>query len=540
MDIADTSFEDVETSFTKELEERRLLRGKKSDLQMRRLRHNIAPTPSSTASTDIFSEGSKAMMWSSKSEEELEDGEQFLDDFAEFQNKKNNFDVAVKTHFRLRPKSSSPTRRSNEFAEQFRNLVNIDEAPMRENRQFGLRQPKSMMNLNTRPAYQNKVENGVPGSNYNYNSRLKSSISSGNLRRSSSRNSVRFKQSMPNLMEFKSPILEGGDESDDEFANDTVVRTTNRLTKFEEKPEESDYNNLVFDESVIQPRFLRKSSSQKSPFRMSSDMYNIENQDELLMPQLHKRTSQWNRPDHLGPFIEQSRKPSFGKSKIKTIKQQIDHNTPIKKGNMYYNPQTMKWEGNQKELEKFNEIDTFESNPVLIKNRINSTSTEKLENIKLRSNSNNPKVVGSMVFDEKNLRWVSVHEDDPDPFENVKEFTFTENEIEKVPYFRTQSQTSPSRETNFGKFQERRYNTFSGVKSIKTTTSTFTINSTFREKFYHEENRWNSKVGSWFVLGNCGANSKLAPAAKNISLTSNENKDYMYEIRKMVLNSTRS
>lgn len=63
----------------------------------------------------------------------------------------------------------------------------------------------------------------------------------------------------------------------------------------------------------------------------------------------------------------------------------------------------------------------------------------------------------------------------------------------------------------------------------------FQLNSKLLEKFCHEENRWNRKVGGWFILGNKESESRTL---EDLDKTQ-KHRSYMFEIRNMVINSTR-
>lgn len=69
--------------------------------------------------------------------------------------------------------------------------------------------------------------------------------------------------------------------------------------------------------------------------------------------------------------------------------------------------------------------------------------------------------------------------------------------------------------------------------------TTFHLSSKTLEKFYHEENRWNRKLASWFIPQDetiIGADEETIMDESTIS---GKRKSYMYEIRNMVINSTK-
>jgi len=600
MDVTDTSFEEIEPSFLRETDHidpfsqnNEPKRSKTNKIRPEALQsrpytlQGLLAAPLSTASSGktAFSDDIKTQpSWlddtdrrnsklgfetTDEEEEEEEEDEEFLDDFEEFRNKKTDFDEAIKTRFGTFSRHSPDNL--HHLSEEFNNYLNLGSTSKPQESQHAsntLRQPKSMMDLKPRIGFQyEKMKNN------SRESRLKNSISYGNLR-NSSRNpiSVRFKKSMPNMV---SNIIEEEHDSGEEN-NDSVIKRRNPsdyyLSKFGEDREHPDDNDFIFDSSMIQPNFVPKHTRGNLPMKLSPSIYNIEQHNNLLTPQLHKRTNR-NRSnfDQLENFRESntstsSRIPSGNLNlnqraatyRMRTIKQQIDHNTPVKKGDMYYNPQSMKWEGNEHILKKFDEIDSSSTNPLLIKK--NKTDLEKIENSKIRSKSSRPpEVVGDMMFDEKNLRWVSIHEEPPDPFAGIDDIVQGQDtDMSKSPFLRSKSQTKSdilSRSLAVNP-NLRKYHSFGGIgNKYKTKSnyaseenrntsdklmSTYTIGSKLLEHSYHEENRWNKKVGAWFLLNNKfnTTGNEGDDHLNNVSVASMDTNDYMYEIRKMVLNST--
>ena len=592
MDITDTSFEEVEPSFLDSdhvnlfpgINKNRQRGGNiKQELASSRPHpaHSLLTAPLSTASSGrtAFSDEIKPQeAWRNYSDSgrfdddqrdyetvEDENDDEFLDDFEEFQNRKDNFDEAIKTRFNMFPRQTSTE--TLKLTDQFDNNLHITSNNHRQpdNRKIGgsLRQPKSMMDLKPRTTSTTR------------SSRLKNSISYGNLRNPLRHaTSVRFKKSMPNMA---GGILEEEPEYNDEV-NESVIKTRYPsdyyLNKFGEEAEISgDDNDFIFDSSMSQPQLLPKFSKSNVPLKLSPSIYNIQQHNNLLTPQLHKRKSNSRSHfDQLENFresstVQNSRRPSGNLNlnqraatyRMRTIKQQIDHNTPVKKGDMYYNPESMKWEGNGHILKKFEEIDSSSNNPLLIKK--NNANSEKLENVKIRSQSRRPpEVVNDMMFDEKNLRWVSLHEEPPDPFAGIDDIVQTDkNDTPRSPFLESRSQMksdvlarSLSVNPNLKKYhsmggisshnkEKERYRSLGSNESdAHKLRSTFTIGSKLLEHCYHEENRWNKKIGAWFLLNNkYNTNTNDGDdITNNMSMASLDNNDYMYEIRKMVMNST--
>lgn len=166
------------------------------------------------------------------------------------------------------------------------------------------------------------------------------------------------------------------------------------LTGFEELEGEAVDETISSNdkESADHPRFLKKSSS-SLPLKISPAQYDIVKHDELLTPGLHRRQRDWNTQQELDSFKEKrsvrhcsnQNVQLNGPAKIKTIKQQIDHNTPMKKGSMIYNPKTMKWEGNENVLSKFSDVDTANRKALLIKTSYNEMQILRSKNILIYS-----------------------------------------------------------------------------------------------------------------------------------------------------------
>lgn len=546
-ELPETSFEDMDTTFTRDHEKKTVPDSRRSPLSRQPL---VAPTPTSSTSSGgtIFSHPKEKLSRGSKTEEdeeEVEEEDEFLNDFQEFQDRKDDFDDALKTYFKLRGSSASLALKpdvsrpdSNELAREFSKRLNIGS----KKRPPALRQPRSMMELKTRPRSNGEMPN---------------SLSTGDLRVQSN-STVRFKKSMPTLSNFN-PTIE---EEEEDFALPNQVgkygnRFRNDLMETNREEDEDDDKDFVFDERLIQPQFLNR-PSEESPLKLSPSQYEIVRDDALLTPRLHKRYRDWNAKNHLDSFKEQvpalsrrrSARNTTAASRIKTIKQEIDHNTPIKNGRMYYNPKTMKWEGNEQVLDKFTNLDAIDKKPLLIKSKsqLNETTTQepgltKPSMIKPTKRLKKPRIIGKMMFDDENLRWVSVHGDDEeqDPFAGIKDIEPVISNSPKTkhyisPFLRSQSQLLPSTGDNIvdrlNSSATTRYHSMGVTNREIAREPAFQLSSRLLEKFCHEENRWNRKVGGWFLLGNKDSESE--------SRNKNEKcQSHMFEIRNMVMNSTR-
>ncbi|KAH7589256.1 Mitotic check point protein BFA1 [Nakaseomyces glabratus] len=566
-DLPETSFEDIDATFSRDVPTSSV----RNTLDMQQsmpvedrkvLQEIVQPTPSSITTSDtgtIFS-GSRKQSWLNNlaSDEDksdgFEDGEEFLSDFQEFQNRKDDFDEAIKSHFNLQKRSS---RGDYDLATDFERKVNINPNSQRRS----LRQPRSMMDMHPL-----RSENS-----FNPH-RLQNSISTNNLHRPNRLGSLHFKKSMPSLSSYnpvieeeprywkKSWDIEEAEEDDDYFDED-----------FDEDGQET----FDLDEKTLKNRVQSNIPTSKTPFKISPTQFDIIQQDDLLTPRLHKKQKELRYKHNLEAFKETSkarRRRHTAKSKIQTIKQQIDHNTPMKSGLMYYNPKKMAWEGNERVLDKFQDIISIDKRPLLIKNKSNISPNETLtytgsDNNNVQDNGSNstfssttnPRVVGKMMFDERNLRWVSVNNDEIDPFAEIEE-NIPEPILGKPkrssPFLRSRSQliSSNNPEVSFTESDVPGNDKFAiGVKKRDRYASTsaaiskragdradmervYRLSSKELERLYHEENRWQRKVGGWFVLGD-GDQQDRTMAQYD---PSDKGNNFMYEIRKMVINSTKN
>ncbi|QLQ82647.1 hypothetical protein HG537_0H04100 [Torulaspora globosa] len=543
-DQPETSFEDMDTTIAKDVG-----RNVGSPRGSREVAGIITPSISATSSDGTtFSRSGDRFIGGNRTEEEEEDeevDEEFLNDFQEFQNRKEDFDDVLRTFLTLRgSRGKSYGSDRDELSAMFSKKMSIG-------RPTGVRQPRSMMELKSRP-----TSNGI-------SSQMSNSLSAGDLRVQSN-NTVRFKKSMPSLSNYNHTIQEEEEEEEEGSPNWRRHQKPylNEFIEGEEEEEDAD-KDFIFDENLIQPQFLNK-TSEASPLKLSPSQYEIVRDDTLLTPRLHKRHRDWNTVEQLDSFKESApivsrRRPaksSSATSRIKIIKQEIDHNTPIKNGRMYYNPKTMKWEGNEQILDKFSKLDSIDKKPLLIKTKSQTTNTTRQESFAKLSTANsrsskrirNPRIVGKMMYDDENLRWINVNGNDEehDLFAGIKDVkpTFSgsphsnrNGKSHISPFLRSHSQLLPSTGDEYisDRLNSTRYHSLGAGTTNRDSSPdpVFQLSSKLLEKFCHEENRWNRKVGAWFLLGN--------KELKTGQVTKEQNSNsYMFEIRNMVINSTRA
>ena len=95
-------------------------------------------------------------------------------------------------------------------------------------------------------------------------------------------------------------------------------------------------------------------------------------------------------------------------------------------GDMFFNPKTLRWEGNEQILRDFDAVVASSSRPALITNLSGQGPTTPVNG---QSSATTPKVVGSMLFDPIKMCWVhqlgDAFEEDPfaaiDELENLDE-----------------------------------------------------------------------------------------------------------------------
>ena len=89
-------------------------------------------------------------------------------------------------------------------------------------------------------------------------------------------------------------------------------------------------------------------------------------------------------------------------------------------GDMFFNPKTLRWEGNEQILRDFDAVVASSSRPALITNLSGQGPTTPVNG---QSSATTPKVVGSMLFDPIKMCWVHQLGDafEEDPFAGIVE-----------------------------------------------------------------------------------------------------------------------
>ncbi|KAH3902850.1 Bfa1p SCDLUD_000443 [Saccharomycodes ludwigii] len=274
-----------------------------------------------------------------------------------------------------------------------------------------------------------------------------------------------------------------------------------------------------------------------------NESYVVTDHPSLLTPQLRPRKYNNDMMDKKSvlkafrePYPSQEEKliKRRNPGRLQTIKQEIDSHTPLTKGKMHYNPKKLRWEGNVEAVNNFPEY----SKPLLIsknpdfqlKKRLAMNSTGTGTGIG-SGGLESRKKVGSMIFDSDNLRWVSANgeESEENPFKNIDAYALPSGIIQSSTLQKKRHEKSTI--YPIGNDKSRRCYSNIGLANTDKHASTtddllFTINSKKLELFYHEENIWSDSLKCW--------------VNNDDALSFAVSREQAYEIRKMVLSSTKS
>ncbi|CDO91887.1 unnamed protein product [Kluyveromyces dobzhanskii CBS 2104] len=602
-DVGETSFEDVESTFTY-----------KDDLEVPRLAPNSAA--STTTENTTFS---KDKRYSSHTElaSEIEDDINYNSDFEEYQNGRD-LPLAVDRRFRessdqdeladlqeqLEEKLSLNLRDHKTAAGSKNKFSQYSSAGLsRPSLKDAVRQRRSMIDLATR----RKGTGSIGNLNGQQSRQVPNSRSYMNLRPNAGR-TLSYKSSMPSLMRFNHQDLlleddDNEDEDDDEVEDeddepypyvpkikrsyrDLVPRFTEKdkkvsagddFTYVAAEMDDDDNFNDDFEGVDDGFQFAENITHNKVPafdteLHLSPSEYDIEHDDSLLTPQLHRKHFAVDVPfdsyrealhNHesskqaavVAAAANSRRSSKRVRARLKTIRQEIDLNTPMKRGKMKYNPREKRWDGNEDILRSFDNIENVDRRAFIIKNKRSrsplkgSSSNQALGSgaTAATSNSQHGKIVGKMKFDEQNLRWLRVDGAEEDPFQGITDLPprSQSSPTKNVKFqtrdhpgnsLRSQSQLPFIRDDHGNRFISSESTRFHSLTTNPSTDPTYHITSKQLEKFYHEENKWSRKIGSWFILGDKSRDTGSADQ----SHTNLNDRSYMYEIRNMVISSARN
>ncbi|CCD23152.1 Bfa1p NDAI_0B01180 [Naumovozyma dairenensis CBS 421] len=552
-DFAESSFEDMDTSFS-HLQPRRQRR---RQLPSSYCQEQNIPTPQSLVSSD-GSTFSRITYDKSQSldnytpdldtnQEMTAEDEEFFSDFQEFRNNKDNFDLAIRNHFRLPLK---PTYKEPTLENDFTKKLKIGPTAK------VLRQPRSMFELKSqlKDRLLTPTNTTLGPSSNNRNTGKTAAMSYGNIKGPErGYSNLKVKKSMPSLSSY-SPIVQNVDDhtftlNDRQF--DEVTDTNNFHTETTEIYNDSDFMDI--EAEIIKPQFLNKEHI--SPLNLNESAHILEGTKPFSNSHRREEHNDTNRPT-LMRADSKIRNNKEQRSKIETIKQQIDSNALMSKERSSYNPYTKKWDGGNKPLRKFQSMGTLNENSSPFESEIPRYTAKDIRypSNNIRSITVNPKIVGKMAFDEKNLRWVSLNENEIDPFAELKDILPSIDKEKRDPYISSKSQgqldrrhsniqrfsrasSEPIRLNGNGRTHESTKRNDNNTKSA----DIFELNSKLLESFYHHENRWTKKVGRWFTMKNNRTEWDTLATFEDESVISNENnRNYLYEIRDMVINSSKT
>lgn len=518
----DFSFEDIETTLTSP----RNILGT-LDINI------IQPASSTSSENTTFSRTNDR--YSVHTETSDGNYDDFINDFEELKignnwklRKHDNFEPKELKNenvlLNMQKKMTSGNRKSTKVVNQSPSITSIKRT---------LKQPKSMMNLRLHqlPSVSKEItKNNTLSDNKSF-----IEIDDYPIHDKKEFKSLRNKVSMPTLSSYKNDLIPK-EKQDDRIYENEELDDYDLINDFKD--------GFKLNEKLLKSHLIINSNSDDVFYKLSPSHYTVMKDDTLLTPHLHKRNL-YGKDTNLDSFKERAyyngnvkdmKKTMTVSQRLKTIKQEIDYNTPVKMGKMYYNPTLLVWEGNEDALDKFKSLDGLDKKALLITSKLKKSC-------KGDSKVLHGKIVGKMMFDEKNLRWVNINGEEKDPFGGIDDFAPQMHNIlggsnllnNHKTIKRSQSQGFSQIQGLTDKLCSNSTLQYHSLEHPYTADGNiFIISSKQIEKFYREENKWNKKVGSWFI------NSNNDPKIVENKSYPYMNKDYMYEIRNMVISSSRN
>lgn len=101
------------------------------------------------------------------------------------------------------------------------------------------------------------------------------------------------------------------------------------------------------------------------------------------------------------------------------------YTNPVVVGDMKWNPQTLRWEGNEHILRDFDAATGTSTRPALITHLTGSSIGSPVSSF-----AGGMRIVGNMIFDPARMCWISrlpADEDEPDPFANIDDDEYDED-----------------------------------------------------------------------------------------------------------------
>lgn len=266
-------------------------------------------------------------------------------------------------------------------------------------------------------------------------------------------------------------------------------------------------NNRIIRKLDRIPSFYNKDVKIKSDnVKLNKD---IELKKQQLLNKYMEITEKQNRMNSRHKNKNLSTKQPNGKhKKIGLVRYLNDDPIPQPNNNskMKYNPINKKWEGNDIELVKFENIAV--PKPLLI------PFSEFKHNVK------DKKIQGSMVYDPEQLKWINLNNEEDNVFQDLPD-------LPDLQVNKRAISNSPTKNVGRGvsAFTQRTESTNSTV-SNNNDGNEFQMAPKLIEKFYKEEMKLLKKLHSWFLQYN------------NYDLVNDDfNSNYFWEIRKMVIDN---
>lgn len=362
------------------------------------------------------------------------------------------------------------------------------------------------------------------------------------------RGGMKCKSSMPNMKRNQASSIKKHKSTMDIHLN----RRNHNLMEDENEDEFDpgfNYNNKVIRKLDRIPSFYN-----------SNTRTNLANDTSRKKQQLLNKYSEQTRKEnqHRKKILHNSEEASLRMGTVKYLNTNSviqNPNIPTKTKNMTYNAASKRWEGNDVDLLRFENMHRPSlitlrdlQDPLNARGTINTTLgriTQKVETSEHASHdkdNRNP----NMVYDNENLRWINLNDETDSVFNEIPDLVDPSNprnddyQLSSPPSFMPPRATfagippshpklqSPINHRGLSQFTQRTVssNTNSSSNSNDHNLSDeFNLSLKMMEKFYKEQEKIHKKTMHWFTA--------------NETYNSNQtmNRDYYWEIRKMVIDN---